>query len=182
MSLRKDQPAEDAGAMEERLRTKVLKRMIDDELIREELDRRGVRVDDDAILASVAQWRGRFRTESEFQAYVDDRYGGLPAFHAEVRRSALRARFLELASPSPTIDEATVRKYYDEHVEEFAAKVSIPLAPVVRPFADAAPEIRDSLARREQYAAWAAVLQHLRDSARIERLASPALASMEVQS
>lgn len=97
----------------------VLSQMIQEELVRQEIERRGLRVPEEEVEAGLAQVRGRFGSEQEFQSALQQQGFDVPSLRRRLSEELLQNRLrADLIKDTP-VPDAEVRRQYQRTRRSF---------------------------------------------------------------
>lgn len=99
-------------------RREVAQELIDRVLLRQEAKRRGLTVDEAAVVARLAQFEERFRVSPQWQA---ERAQALPRLRVRLEEDSLLERLEAEVRRGPEPGAEEVRKYYQAHPDKFTA-------------------------------------------------------------
>jgi parvulin-like peptidyl-prolyl isomerase len=140
----------------------VLRSLIDDVLIRQEAERRGIEVTDQQLAAAVRDVIDLFPSLADYQAWLDSE--GLDQSDVEDRMELqiISARVWEAVTAEVRATAAELRAYYEEHRARFLGPDG-----AVAPFAEVREEVREELEQRMKDDAFVAWLQEAREQAQV---------------
>ena len=133
------------------LKIDILDQMIEDELLLQEGERRGVVVSEGELSHEVATLKGDDMDDT-FEATIKGRYGTLQRWKSEVRRKLIIRKVMSatVEEPSP-VSEKETRAYYEEHNDEFNRSEQVKARMIVVQSEEEAQAIRERL-KRERFA------------------------------
>ncbi|HWO70188.1 MAG TPA: peptidylprolyl isomerase [Actinomycetota bacterium] len=143
-------------------RETVLRSLVDDVLIREEAERRGIRIGPGEVALAVERIRAGLGGPAAFERWLEERGMDLAELERRVGLNLLGARVYQAVTEGVTVTPEEVRAYYREHREEFGtADGRVPRLPEVR------VSIRQTLMKEERDRAFAEWLEGRRREARV---------------
>lgn len=137
--------AELPPGLEDRLRESIVRRMIDDALIAQKAKAADVTVTDEELNTKVAEYKGRFRTEEAFKAYLTRSNNTEESLRKELKQNLLRDRVVAKLSGDVTVTPEDIEKYYNENQQRFRLKEQIKASRIlIRAGEDATPAQRQA--------------------------------------
>lgn len=100
------------------LKKDLLNQLVEEELILNEADKAGIKVDQDELASEVDGLKKEYGDES-FKDAVIERYGSLENWKSEIKKKLLIRKTIEKLIASKPPADADVKKYFEEHREEF---------------------------------------------------------------
>lgn len=102
------------------LRKEVLDSLISREVVYQESERRGLKADDSEIDQKLAELKKGFPSEAEYQAVLQRMNVTEPELRTQVSRQLAMKKLIDQAViPDVAVPDAEVKKYYDEHPDDF---------------------------------------------------------------
>lgn len=135
--------------IEQRIKESVLRRLIDDEVVAQKAAAIEVVISDEAVAAKFEEHKKRFRTEQAFADYLKRSNNTEENMKRDLRRNMLRDRVVETMSGSMEVDDADVKKYYDEHIKRFIEKEQIKASRILIRVAAKADDKERSAAKKK---------------------------------
>ncbi|AYH41979.1 hypothetical protein CDA09_01040 [Azoarcus sp. DN11] len=142
-----------------RLKREALDQLIDKELLWQESQRRGVKVDDAAVEEMRSGIESGFATREAYERRVRDAGFDEASYAEYLRRELAASRTLQALAGTPRISDEDVRRTLEQEP-----------APAGMPEAEAQRQVRAYLAASRRAEAGREALQRLRESARVEVL------------
>ncbi len=141
---------------------KVLQSLVDDVIIQEEAERRGIALSPDDLSAAVAQVRGDFPSEDEFGRWLESQHMDLAELERRMSLNLLAARVYLAVTRPVEVTPAEIRDYYRKHRTDYEEDDrTVPLLEV-------RTTIRDTLEKQEKDAAFADWLDARREAAKVD--------------
>jgi peptidyl-prolyl cis-trans isomerase C len=102
------------------LRKEVLDSLISREVVYQEAERRGLKATDSEVDQKLAELKKGFPSEAEYQAVLQRMNVTEPELRAQVSRQLTMKKLIDQAViPDVAVTDAEVKKYYDEHPDDF---------------------------------------------------------------
>lgn len=117
--------------IEMRIKESVLRRMIDDEIIRQRAEALQVTVTDAELDTKFQDHKSRFRTEQAFQDYLTRSSNTEEQMKGDLRRNMLRDAVVSKLSGETAVSEEEVQKYYDDNKHRFVEKEQVRLSRIL---------------------------------------------------
>ncbi len=111
--------------IEQRIKESVLRRLIDDAVIRAKAGELSASVSNDDVEQKFTEHKQRFRTESAFQDYLKRSNNTVDLMKNDLKRNMLRDLVVEKLSGSIDVQDAEVQKYFDDNKARFVEKEQI---------------------------------------------------------
>ncbi|MEC8050549.1 MAG: SurA N-terminal domain-containing protein, partial [Myxococcota bacterium] len=111
--------------IEQRIKESVLRRLIDDAVIRAKAGELSVVVSEQDVEQKFTEHKQRFRTESAFQDYLKRSNNTIELMKTDLKRNMLRDMVVEKLSGSIEVPDAEVQKYFDDNKARFVEKEQI---------------------------------------------------------
>jgi len=141
---------------------KVLQSLVDDVIIREEADRRGIHLTDQEVAAAVDQIRQDLPQPGAFESWLDEQGMDLAELERRVTLNLLAARVYMAVTAPVTVSGQEIRAYYRSHRADYEeVDGTIPSLLEVR------GSIRQDLEKREKDRAFAAWLDGRRQAVNV---------------
>lgn len=102
-----------------RLQEGVLQGMIVERVVAQRAEAEGVEVTDAELATTLAKHRERFRSPEAYEDYLARSNTTEPVLREELRRGLLRDRLVDKLGGAQEIDDAQVRRYYEDNLEQF---------------------------------------------------------------
>jgi peptidyl-prolyl cis-trans isomerase C len=102
------------------LRKEVLDSLISREVVYQESQKQGIKIDESEIDSKVADLKKGFPTEAEYQAVLQKMNITEPELRKQISKQlAMKKLIDQVVIPKVTVDDAEVKKFYDEHPDDF---------------------------------------------------------------
>jgi peptidyl-prolyl cis-trans isomerase C len=102
------------------LQKDVLEELITTELLYQESQKAGIKVDEAAFNVQMDKWKKRFPSEAEMQAYLKKMNFSEDDLKARFRRGMVIAQFIEKQlGPKAVVEDKETKEYYDGNPKEF---------------------------------------------------------------
>ena len=102
------------------LRKEVLDSLISREVVYQESQKQGLKIDDSEIDGKVADLKKGFPSEAEYQAVLQKMNMAEPDLRKQISKQLAMKKLIDQAvMPKVTVDDAEVKKFYDEHPDDF---------------------------------------------------------------
>ena len=111
--------------IEQRIKESVLRRLIDDAVIRAKATELSVTVSEQDVEQKFTEHKQRFRTESAFQDYLKRSNNTIEIMKSDLKRNMLRDMVVEKLSGAIDVPDAEVQKYFDDNKDRFVEKEQI---------------------------------------------------------
>lgn len=106
--------------LEGRIKDSTLKKMIDDQLIRDKAKQLGLSVTPEELNQKFTEHKARFGSETEFTAFLTRSKSTEAQVKESLEMNLLRERVLEKLATPPEVTDEEIQKYYDEHKTQFS--------------------------------------------------------------
>jgi parvulin-like peptidyl-prolyl isomerase len=138
----------------------VLESLVDDQLIEEEADRRGLSVSDADLRDHVDRLKTQFGSEQAFQDWLDSQNMDLAELERRIELQSIAALVYQAVTADVTVSGGEMRDYYRSHQTDFQnADGSIPSLLEVR------TSVRQALLKQQQDEAFTAWIEDQRKKA-----------------
>lgn len=130
----------------------VLQSLVEDVLLLEEAEERGVVVTEADIAGSLDRIRGMVGTESTFEEWLAEQETTLPELERQIYRQTLASRVYLAVTEDVAVTEDELRTYYRSHRDEFRTTDGL-----LQPFFMVREDLSETLLKQredETYAAW----------------------------
>lgn len=106
--------------LEGRIKDSTLKKMIDDQLIRDKAKQLGLSVTPEELNQKFTEHKARFGSDAEFTAFLTRSKSTEAQVKESLEMNLLRERVLEKLATPPEVTDEEISKYYDEHKAQFS--------------------------------------------------------------
>ncbi|MEE2787199.1 MAG: peptidylprolyl isomerase [Myxococcota bacterium] len=110
--------------LSQRYKESILRQLVDKELLRQEIKKQGVSVDDAKLAQELADYKKMFRTEENFARYLKSSDITLDQIKGNLRHNQAVKMLLEKQGDL-SIADADIQKYYDEHKKRYELKEQV---------------------------------------------------------
>nr|HID58424.1 hypothetical protein [Desulfobacterales bacterium] len=104
-----------------KIRNEILNRLIDQKLAQQEVDKKGIKIQDDEVDSAIERIKNEyFLTDEEFKKILER--SGIPfkEYREQTRKQLLRMKLINLEVKSKiVITEQEIRDYYEKHQDEY---------------------------------------------------------------
>ena len=111
--------------IEGRIKESVLRKLVNEEIIRQKSKELGVTVSDEELEERFSQHKSRFQTDQAFNDYLKRSGNTVENMKGDLKRSLMRDRLVEKMSGSVAVSDADVEKYYNDNIARFEEKEKI---------------------------------------------------------
>ena len=142
----------DAQSLGSEWQDRVLQSLVDDVVIRQEADRRGIAVTDQQIADDLLGLQEMFATLDEYQTWLGSQGIDQDELERRIRLQRLAVDVYEAVTSGVTVSTSDVRTYFQAHRTEYAGSDGSPAS-----FLDVQDAIQQQLEKEEKdavYAAW----------------------------
>lgn len=120
-------------AVRDRIKVSVLRTLIERQVIATKAAELGVRVSDDELEARYTEHRRRWRSEEQFQSFLQGSGHTVASIKEDLRRTMLRDRVIERLSKPVDVSDEEVKAYYDKNPEAYVTEATRLVSRVVLP-------------------------------------------------
>ncbi len=106
--------------LESRIKDSTLKKMIDDQLIRDKAKQLGISVPPEELATKFAEHKQRFGSDKAFTEFLTRTQSTEDQVKESIEMNLLKDRVLEKLATPPDVTDDEVSKYYDEHKAQYA--------------------------------------------------------------
>lgn len=111
--------------IEARIKQSVLRKLVNDEIVRQKAEALGVTIADEEVASRFGQHKKRFRTDKAFEDYLQRSGNTIENMKADLKRNLRRDAVVKQMSGSVEVTDAEVRDYYDKHKDRFRRRAKV---------------------------------------------------------
>jgi peptidyl-prolyl cis-trans isomerase C len=128
-----------APALENRLKENLIRKLVDDELIRQKAEAEDIKVSDDEVTAKFEEHKKRFGSDQSFTSFLERTKQTPEDVQRDLQKNLVRDRLFEklMADQTPTEDDA--KKYFEENKEKYKQRESVRASHILFKVAKTAP-------------------------------------------
>jgi len=131
-----------------RIKDNILKRIIEKELIDQEIAKQAVQVTDEEIQAAFDEYKKRFRTEEQFENYLKHGKVTVEQIKERMRNKRALEKLIE-KSGDLTVTDAEAKEFYDKNERFYVEKEGIRASHILVKVDEGAPEDKVAAAQKK---------------------------------